>query len=105
MCLVNAISLASLAWAPAAPHTVAIGGVVAPNTTLKWEASTTKQLKGYKIYWRDTTSPTWDYSKFVGKTTDATLTGIVIDNYLFGVAAVGIDGHESPVVYPTKVIR
>ncbi len=102
---VNAISLASLAWAPAAPHTVAIGGVVAPNTTLKWEASTTKQLKGYKIYWRDTTSPTWDYSKFVGKTTDATIPGIVIDNYLFGVAAVGIDGHESPVVYPTKVIR
>lgn len=102
---VNAISLAALGWAPAAPTAVAIGGVVAPNTTLKWEASTTKQLKGYKIYWRDTTSPTWDYSKFVGKTTEAILKGIVIDNYLFGVAAVGIDGHESPVVYPTKVIR
>ena len=29
-----------------------------------------------------------------------TLKNVVIDNYLFGVASVSIDGYESPVVFP-----
>jgi hypothetical protein len=35
---------------------------------------------------------------------DFTLQNIIIDNYLFGVAAVGKDGNESLVVYPTTLI-
>src|SRR5210317_451415 len=35
---VNAITLASLAWAPLAPETVAIGGIVQANARLKWSA-------------------------------------------------------------------
>ena len=46
------------------------------------------------VYWRDTTSPTWQYSKYVGNKTQTTLDGIVLDNYLFGVAAVG-DGTQA----------
>lgn len=102
---VNAIALASLAWAPAAPKEVTIGGVVAPNTLLKWTPSESSYIKGYTVYWRHTISPTWEFSKYVGKATETTLEGIVIDNYLFGVATVGKDGHESPVVFPTKVLR
>ena len=60
---------------------------------------------GYKIYWRDTTSPTWDYSRTVGNVTSATLDGIVIDNFFFGVAAIGANGHESMVVFPNKIVR
>ena len=33
-----------------------------------------------------------------------TLEGLVIDNYLFGVAAVGRDGNESVVSFPTGQI-
>lgn len=102
---VNAIALASLAWAPAAPKELAIGGVVEPNTLLKWTPSESSNIKGYTVYWRHTISPTWEFSKYVGKATETTLEGIVIDNYLFGVATVGKDGHESPVVFPTKVLR
>ena len=102
---VNAIALASLAWAPAAPEELAIGGVVAPDTQLQWSPSTSENLRGYKVYWRDTTSPTWDNSMFVGMNTQATLKGIVIDNFMFGVVAVGTNGHESPVVFPTKVMQ
>ena len=102
---VNAITLASLAWAPEAPKELSIGGVVAPNTILKWAPSASTNLKGYKVYWRDTTSPTWEFSRYVGNQTEITLKGIVIDNFLFGVAAVGKDGHESPVVFPSKVMR
>ena len=58
---VNAISLASLAWAPTPPETVALGGAVAPAATFSWDA--VPGAVGYKIYWRDTTSPTWDMSR------------------------------------------
>jgi Zn-dependent M28 family amino/carboxypeptidase len=100
---VNAINLASLAWAPPTPKEVAIGGVVEPSAKFKWNK--VEGAKGYKIYWRDTTSPTWDYSRYVGDVSEFTLNGIVIDNYFFGIAAVGENGFESPVVFPNKVMR
>lgn len=100
---VNAITMASLASAPPAPEEVGIGGIVEPSARLKW--SKVEGAKGYKIYWRDTTSPTWDHSRYVGDVTEFTLEGIVIDNFLFGVASVGEDGHESVVVFPNKIIR
>lgn len=100
---VNAISMASLAWAPPPPNNVAIGGIVEPSAKLKWEK--VSGAKGYKIYWRDTTSPTWDYSRMVGDVSEFTLEGIVIDNYFFGVASVGANGHESVVVFPNATFR
>lgn len=99
----NAINMASLAWAPPAPKEVQIGGIVEPSARFKW--STVDGAVGYKIYWRDTTSPTWDNSRFVGNITQFTLKGIVIDNYFFGVSAVGKDGFESPVVFPNGIFR
>nr|WP_299214032.1 M28 family metallopeptidase [uncultured Allomuricauda sp.] len=100
---VNAINLASIAWAPPAPTTVEIGGIVEPSAKLKWNK--VDGAVGYKIYWRDTTSPTWDSYKYVGDVTEHTLEGIVIDNFFFGVAAVGKDDHESLVVFPNKIFR
>lgn len=95
---VNAINLAQLAWAPTRPMDVKIGGVVEANVKFTW--SPVKDAVGYKIYWRDTTSPTWDNSRYVGDVTSFTLDGIVIDNSFFGIAAVGADGIESVVSYP-----
>lgn len=99
----NAVSLAAMAWAPNPPANVEITGAVQPSTTLKWEALDTQQnpqLAGYKIYWRHTDAPQWEFSKFVGNVTQATLDNVVIDNYFFGVASVNKEGLESPVVYP-----
>ena len=100
---VNAINLASIAWAPPAPSTVEIGGIVEPSAKLKWNK--VDGATGYKIYWRDTTSPTWDNSRFVGDVSEFTLNGIVIDNFFFGISSVGKDGHESPVTFPNKIFR
>lgn len=100
---VNAINLASLAWAPPAPKNVAIGGIVEASAKFKWDK--VDGAIGYKIYWRDTTSPTWDNSRYVGDISEFTLRGIVIDNYFFGIAAVGKNGYESLVVFPNDVIR
>ena len=100
---VNAITMAGLASAPPAPKNVGIGGIVEASAKLLWDK--VDGAVGYKIYWRDTTSPTWDKSRYVGNVTRFLLEGIVIDNFFFGVAAVGKDGHESAVVFPSKVVR
>lgn len=100
---VNAINLAALAWAPSAPEKVEIGGIVEPAAKLRW--TKVDGAVGYKIYWRDTTSPTWDNYKRVDDVTEYTLNGIVIDNFFFGVSAIGENGHESVVVFPNGVFR
>ncbi len=100
---VNAINLASLASAPPAPKNVAIGGIVEASAKLKWDKVV--GAVGYEIYWRDTTSPNWDYSRYVSDVLEFTLKGIVIDNYFFGIASVGKNGFESPVTFPNSVFR
>ncbi|WP_041557866.1 M28 family peptidase [Cellulophaga algicola] len=100
---VNAINLAALAWAPPAPKEVKIGGIVAPAAKFEW--SKVDGAVGYKIYWRATTSPTWDHSRYVGNVTEFLLEGIVIDNFFFGISSVGKDGFESPVVFPNAILR
>ena len=99
----NAASLASLSWAPSPPTRVEISGAVQPSTTLSWkpvDSETNPHIKGYKIYWRYTDAPNWQFSRFVGNVSEATLENVVIDNYFFGVASVSQDGYESPVVFP-----
>jgi hypothetical protein len=102
---VNAINLASLGWSPKEPKNVKIGGAVKPSTTLKWKKSNDSNIKGYKIYWRETTSPHWDKSKFVGNVDSHTLEGVVIDNYFFGVSSIGKNNQESVVVFPSEVFN
>ncbi len=100
----NAVVMASMAWAPAPPANVQIQGAVRPSTTLSWDAlnpSENPQLAGYKIYWRLTDSNQWQWSRYVPSDVEEyTLENVVIDNYYFGVAAVSKNGFESPVVFP-----
>ncbi|MFT6331043.1 MAG: Zn-dependent M28 family amino/carboxypeptidase [Bermanella sp.] len=103
----NAVSLAGMANAPNPPADVTITGAVQPSTTLSWKPHddaltlpNNGHFRGYKIYWRLTDAPQWQYSKYVGNVTTATLENVVIDNYFFGVASVSQDGFESPVVFP-----
>ena len=99
----NVVTLASIAWAPAAPSGVMIRGAVSPSTTLSWspvDRLSAPDLAGYRIYWRLTTSPEWNHSVFVGDTTAYTLENVIIDNWLFGVSSVSERGFESPVVFP-----
>ena len=102
---VNAINLASMAWAPPTVEKLSIGGIVQASAKFKWKKVNDPNVKGYKIYWRDTTSPVWQYERFVGDVDSHTLDGIVIDNFFFGIATVGKNGFESPVVFPNGIFR
>jgi Zn-dependent M28 family amino/carboxypeptidase len=95
----NVATLAALASAPPPPVEVRVRGAVTPNTTLSWKRTASPVLKGYRIYWRETTEPQWRYSADAGNVETFVLTNINIDNYLFGVAAVGTNDVESVVVF------
>jgi hypothetical protein len=97
---VNAASLASLALAPAAPQDVKVKTANLDNgTDLVWKANTEPDLAGYRIVWRDTTSPAWQGATFVGNVTNYRL-DLSKDNLLFGVQAVDKAGNVSPATYP-----
>ena len=99
----NAVTMASMAWAPAPPKDVKITGAVKASTSFSWQKSNDDTIAGYKIYWRYTSEPQWQFSKYVGNVSDFTLENVVIDNYYFGISSVSHDGFESPVVFPGDV--
>lgn len=108
---VNAAGMASLALAPAAPVVTARGrspmlgrGRSGYDATLRWEA--VPGAAGYEVVWREAWTPDWQHRRLVaGDATSLTLEGASIDDYVFGVAAVGPGGHRSlvsPYVNPPR---
>jgi hypothetical protein len=107
---VNAASAASVALAPPAPRVTTGGG--APtlgrgasgyDASLQWQPS--PGAVAYRVYWRDAWTNDWQKSQVVGNVTTLLLPNVSIDDYVFGVAAIGADGHESVIsayVSPTR---
>jgi hypothetical protein len=94
----NIISMAALASAPAPVTGVEISGAVSADTTVKWRPA--PDAARYRLWWRSTTDPQWRYSREAAPTGQAVLKDVNIDDWFFGVSAVGPDGYESPVVFP-----
>jgi Peptidase family M28 len=97
---VNAAAVASLAIAPPAPMVNSPRG--SPlisrdpsgyDASLRWAAS--PGAVGYHVYWRDTWVNGWQHQQVVNEVTQFTLQGVSIDDFVFGVAAIGADGQES----------
>ena len=98
---VNAAALASLALGPSVPREVEMENLrLEADTTLRWKANPEPDVAGYRIVWRETTSPTWQQSVDVGSVARHTLVGVSKDNFLFGVQAYDRDGNLSVVAYP-----
>jgi hypothetical protein len=93
----NVITLAALALAPAPPTGVTIAGATTPDTVLSWKPAA--GAASYRVWWRDTTEPQWRFNRQAAGNS-ATISGVNIDDWFFGVSAFGADGYESPVVYP-----
>jgi hypothetical protein len=103
---INAANLAMLALAPAKPKGVSVLTQRLTNDTdLKWEANTEPDLAGYEIVWRDTASPVWTDSRWIGNETAYTMKGMSKDNYFFGVRSVDREGNRSPVSFPRPTVR
>ena len=94
----NTLPMAALSRAPAPPSGVSIEGAVSDDTTVHWNK--VPGAAGYRVHWRDTTAPQWQYVRAVGDVDHALLKDVVIDDWFFGVSSVSADGYESPVVFP-----
>jgi len=94
----NTLTMAALGNAPAPPNGVDIEGALATDTQVKWHKMA--GAAGYRVYWRDTTAPQWQYGRNVGDVDHAALENVVIDDWFFGVSSISADGYESPVVFP-----
>lgn len=97
---VNVAAAALVALAPPAPRVTSERG--APmigrqpsgyDANLRWQPS--PGAVDYRVYRRTPWTPSWESSKLVGKVTDVVLPSTSIDDWIFGVAAVGPGGHES----------
>ena len=102
---VNAVNLALLGWSPPPPKNLKIGGIVEPSVKFKWDYSDNQDIIGYKIYWRTTSSPNWEFSKVINKKNEYTLDGIIIDNFLFSVVSINSKGFESIYEFPNDTFR
>jgi hypothetical protein len=97
---VNVAGVAALALAPPAPAVASERG--APlldrnpsgyDARLRWQAS--QGAVGYRIFWRQAWTADWQFERHVGNVTEVILRDVSIDDYVFGVAAIGPGGHES----------
>jgi len=94
----NVVTMAALASAPRPPTGVEIAGAVSADTTVKWRPAA--DAAAYRVWWRGTTEPQWSHARVADTGGQAKLTGVNIDDWFFGVSAIGKDGYESPVVFP-----
>ncbi len=97
---VNAAAVAVLALAPPAPRvTSERGGPMLGrqpsgyDAQLRWVAAS--GAAGYRVFWREAWVPDWQHEMTVGPVTEVVLPDVSIDDYVFGVAAIGPGGHES----------
>ena len=98
---VNAAALASLAIGPAAPQGVLMENLrVENNTTFRWTANAEPNVTGYRVVWRETTTPYWQKFEDVGNVTRTTVYGVSKDNVIFGLQAIDKDGNVSVATYP-----
>ncbi|MEP7154589.1 MAG: M28 family metallopeptidase [Betaproteobacteria bacterium] len=98
---VNAAALASLAMSPSAPQDVQMENLfLENNTTFRWKSNPEPNVTGYRVLWRETTSPVWQHSEEFGNVTRATVLGVSKDNVVFGMQALDKDGNASVAVFP-----
>jgi len=98
---VNLAALANLARAPQPPRNVGMNVSRLENDTrLRWEASSSENIGGYEVLWRETSSPVWQHRVFVGTDTHYTAELVSKDNWIFGVRSISKDGHAGIPVYP-----
>jgi len=109
---VSGASIASLALAPASPDISGLGRGDGYDAAVSWRP--TEGAAAYRVVWRDAWGPDWEHEIYVdaaGLEPDdrgrigVSLPDMSIDGYIFGVAAVGPNGHESlvrPFVRPPR---
>jgi hypothetical protein len=90
------------AGAPPPPAAVHLDGAVKPDATVEWSEVAGEGVAGYRVWRRAAAAATWHDEVFVERgAKKLDLPGVSVDDWQFAVSAVGRDGRESPVRFPT----
>ena len=99
---VNAAAMAVLALAPPPPVITNPRGQPTIDRRpsgydahLRWIAA--PGAAAYRVVWREAWAPDWQHEAILGNVTEWTLPKANIDDFVYGVAAIGPGGHESTV--------
>jgi hypothetical protein len=94
---VNLAAAWSLANSPGkVPHVRLDPSGMVNWSRLSWSRARSREVQGYEIVWRPTTSSVWTNALAVGDVT-MRIVDISKDNVIFGVRAVGRNGYKGPV--------
>jgi hypothetical protein len=92
-----------LAFAPAAPQNVGLGGCGTDSAKLWWNLPDDPRITGIVIYRRRADSVQWQGTAVFPKSETLTLPGVGTDTDVFAVATVDAQGEESLPVSPRSV--
>ncbi|MFI5385963.1 MAG: M28 family metallopeptidase [Fimbriimonadales bacterium] len=83
---INLIAAMELADAQEPPTNVRVDRAQSHDSHMTWEGPVTQE---YAVYWRETSNPTWQFSKRVGPVTSTIIPKVSKDDFVFAVGAVG----------------
>jgi hypothetical protein len=100
----NLAGLATLAWAPPPPSQVQVDARELSNDTrLTWAAS--PGATGYRVVWRRSEAARWEWAQDLpASAREAVIAGVSRDDVVFGVQALGTQGHSSLAAYAPPVM-
>ena len=96
-------AVAELAAAPAPPIGVILGGAVSPATRLTVALPQDSRVAGLVLYRRRADGVSWERATRYPRQPEIILKGVVPDNFVFAIATVDADGHESLPGFPGKL--
>jgi Peptidase family M28 len=105
LCRALGAAIASLAFAPAPPAAVKLGGAVSPDTRLRWTLPSDPRIANVALFRRRADSVRWQREQLLGKVDQVTLRDVIPDDEFFAVATVDEAGNESLPQSPSELER
>jgi hypothetical protein len=98
-----AAAVAHLAFAPAPPSEIVLGGGVSPDTRLRFTLPADPRISAIVLYRRRADAVAWERATVHPKADAFVLANVVPDNFTFAVATVDAEGDESLPTHPVKL--
>lgn len=92
-----------LAFAPAAPQNVGLGGLGSPDSKLWWTLPEDPRIAGIVLYHRRADAVAWQQTRVFPKCESQEVPGMGVDTDVFAVATLDAQGNESLPVSPRSV--
>jgi hypothetical protein len=105
MCKALVGAIAALAFAPAPPPEVTLGGANSPDAKLRWKLPDDPRVATAVLYRRPADGVAWERMVALGKVSEVALPSVNTDDWFFAVSTQDAAGNESIPQAPTAVAR